>query len=271
MGEQALARSGVALAVVLQPRRQLAGRQGRGAYLREQLLGIGAVGARQRYEHPVRRPGGDHPLAHRLLQRLGQCRQERQAPIDPARVLADAFAQGTLAHPLGHHRREQPGLLDGLEGTGLVTRQYLRQRLGQRALPHPAADRIPAQPPQRLPASIAVDQHQALIDLDHDHWHLLTVGLDRGDQLAHRARLVHAGVRKRGVDAMQVDRLTAIWTRLVHASTVSRHRPWRYRVLSLQSPPAAPSSIATALMTKSLPALTHPHLQSSPAGHGRTW
>ena len=270
MSEQALARGGVALAVVIQPSGQLAGGQRLAAHLSEQALGVRAVGARQRHEHPVRRPGGDHPLAHRLLQRLAQRREQRQAPIDPARVFADACGQGALAHALGHHRGEQPGLLDGLKRARLVTCQHLCQGLGQRAVPQRAAGRIPTQLPQCLPAPVAIDQHQALTGLHRDHGDLLTVGLDRGDQLAYRARVVHAGMGKGGVDAMQIDRLTAIGIRLVHAPTVSRSRLRSDRVLSLQSPLAAAQSIATALITKSLSALTRPHLQSSPPSHGRT-
>jgi hypothetical protein len=270
MLEQTLARGGIALAVVIQPSGQLAGGQRLAAQLFEQALGIGVVGARQRHQHPVRRPGGDHPIAHRLLQRLGQCREQCQAPIHPARVLAHARGQGALAHALGHHRREQPGLLDRLERARLMTRQHLRQGLGQRALPHRAAGRIPAQASQCLPAPVAIDQHQALAGWHRDHRHLLTVGLDRGNQLAHRTRVIHAGMGKGGVDAMQIDRLTHVCAWLAHAHTVSRYHPQRYRVLSLQSPPAAAQSSAIALITKSLSVLTRPHLQSSPPGHGRT-
>jgi hypothetical protein len=210
MGEQALAHRAVALAIMLQPSGQLPGRQRLIAHLPEQPLGIGAVGARQRHKDPIGRPGGDRPLAHRFLQRLGQGREQRQAPVDPAGVLAHAFGQGALAHPLGLHRREPPGLLDGLEGAGLMTGQHLSPGLGQPTVPHHALRGVPPQPPQGLPAPVAIDQHPPLAAVYHHQRHLLATRLQGGDQTAHRLVVVYAGGGEGGVDAMPVDRLATV-------------------------------------------------------------
>jgi hypothetical protein len=262
VGEQALAQRAVALVVVIEPGGQFPGRERLAPLLRQEGLGIRPVGARQRRKDPVGRPAGDHALAHRLLQRLRERREQCQAPVHPTGVPAHARGQGTLTHPLRLHGREQPGLLDGLKGARLMACQHLPQGLGQPATPDHAVDGVPPQAPERLPAPVAVHQHQPLAGLHHHQRHLLAARLQGGEQPTHRLGALHPGVGEGGVDAVPIDRLAEGHGGRVHGRTLCPPPPQDHSVLSLQSRPSTPQAASKALITKRFRALTHPLLQS---------
>ena len=71
VGHQALAGGGAGALVVGEPAPELAGRERGLPQGREQGLGVGGVGARQRGQHPHRGPGGEGAGPHRGEQRLG--------------------------------------------------------------------------------------------------------------------------------------------------------------------------------------------------------
>ena len=120
LGHQARAHGGAGALVVGEPAGELAGRERCFAQRREQGLGVGGVGARQRDEHPYRGPGGERARHQRGEQRLGERAQERQAPADPAHVAPERAGQGVLGEPaLAGELAQQQRLLERLEGTGL--------------------------------------------------------------------------------------------------------------------------------------------------------
>ena len=226
----------VSLSIVGIPGGQLPGRQRLGAQGSEQCLGIGAVGARQRYEHPAGRPGRERALAHRLLHRIGQLRQQRQAPADPTGVLAQGGSQRTLAHSLAQGCRQQPGLLDGLERAPLMASQDLRQGCRNGTVPHLDQGGIAAQALERLPALIAVDQHEALAPADHRQRDPLAVGVDGGHQSAHLRGALHPGLGIGGIETMQVQ-LRAVAGGGVHGPYASPDNPAKTIESSLCNPP----------------------------------
>jgi hypothetical protein len=149
----------------------------------------------------TRLAAGEH-----ALHGLGQLRAPRQTPTDPTGILAQGRRQGALAQPLGQDRRQQPGLLDGLEGAALVAGQDLHQGLAERGLPELDPGGIAAEALQRRPALVASDQHPAWA-LGHDHqWHPLAIGVAGGHQPADLLGALHPALGIGGIEPMQIER-----------------------------------------------------------------
>ena len=97
--DHALADGARGLLVVFEPALQFPGRQRRHGQRRQQAIGMLGVGARQRHHDPVGRPARQLAAAHRRQRRIGQSRQQVQAPADPAHVAAAPLRHVVLRQP----------------------------------------------------------------------------------------------------------------------------------------------------------------------------
>ncbi len=190
--EHARALGAVRLLVVLIQTLELARRQRSSVEVREQLLGVLGVGARQRGQYPGGGPQRQPPFAHGLQQRFGQCLEQRQAAVHPADIAA--HAPGELAlRVTGGELVDQCRLLDRLPGSLRAARQAAEQRLihaGARAIrPH----QVLTQLRERADAQIAVDQHRRRFGRlgDDEHGGELAAALDGAHQGHQALGIVH--------------------------------------------------------------------------------
>jgi len=229
LADHALAFGSVGLAVMLVPDRQLPGGQRFALQGGQQRLGVFAVGARQRGQHPGGRPGGKLASADGAEQRLGQLLHQTQATADPTDI-----PTGLPGHlPLGQFKpRDQfPNdgpLFDRLPGTALNADQNDQQGLGDGAIPQFHLSGVPGQPAQGFEAQIAVDQYPPLRLLGHRHQRdQLTVLLDGAGQTLDQPGLSHPQGRKAQIQAVQI-RFQGLVGEARHGSNPTRTQPpWR--------------------------------------------
>jgi len=218
----------VGLLVMLEPARQLPGAQRFALQGSEQPLGMVAVGARQRGQHPGGRPSGQLAPADSDKQRLGQVLHQGQTAADPT----DIPAALPRHLPLGKRelRDQLPNdgaFLDRLPGACLNADQDDQQGLGEGAIPHLHLGGVARQPAQGLNTQIAVDQHPALL-FGHRHQRdQLTVVLNRMGQSFDEAGLAHPQGRKAQIQAVQI-RFQGLGGNVRHGSNPTRPAaPWR--------------------------------------------
>ena len=229
--EHALAHWSRGPLVVFEPAPQLAGGQWHHGQHRQEAIGVLGIGARQRRHDPVGRPARQLAGADRRQRRIGQCRQQSQAPADPAHVAPAAARQVVLRQALTLHQlTQQQGFLDAGEPAILCPRQHAQQRFGQVARPLLNPGGVAAEPTQRGDAPIAVDQHSWVSaragttgNRHHDAGDDLATTLDGLGDPRHRLRLHETAAGKAQVQAVQVKIQTmavhgAIATRAVRAS-----------------------------------------------------
>ena len=225
------------LLIVAIPRLQSARRQRLFTQPCHQGLCRCTVGARQRHQHPARRPRRDHPGAHRLLHGLGQTAQERQTPIHPTGIPPQPSRQLALGAPVRQRFLQQPRLLNRLQHPTLMAGDHPRQRLRQRTVPALHLDRVRAQSIQRLPTPIAIHQHPGIRLPDRNHRGALTVLLHRYQQCPHR-RCSRQPLRgKRRTHLVPLQRLDPRGGHCVHVHNVPPAAPKRSRVLVCKHPP----------------------------------
>src|SRR5262249_56216611 len=84
--DHSLANAPSGLLIVLEPLTHLSGREPRLPLCPQQAIGMASVGARQRRNHPRRRPTRQLALSNRSERRLGQRREQCEPPVDPAAI-----------------------------------------------------------------------------------------------------------------------------------------------------------------------------------------
>ena len=94
--DHSLANAASGLLIVLEPLTHLSGREPRLPLCPQQAIGMASVGARQRRNHPRRRPTRQLALSNRSERRLGQRREQCEPPVDPAAITGAAAGSFTL-------------------------------------------------------------------------------------------------------------------------------------------------------------------------------
>lgn len=154
---------------MLKPGVHLAGGQRGRRQCRKQLGRLRGVGARQRGQHPRRRPGGDRALAHGRKDAVGQPADEFQPSADPTHIATTTPRYLALGQPLAAYEfLQQQRFFHGREGASAGLREDRQQGLGEFAVPggHPGG--VAPQSAQCLHAPVAIDQDQPLAVGIHD-------------------------------------------------------------------------------------------------------
>lgn len=125
------------------------------------LGGVISVGARQRYQDPIRRPGRDRArqnmLQNLFRQRLQQIKTTLDIRLVPTQTPADlAQAEAQTAVQL----LDQPGLLDRFPAPLTALNQQVKNGLALRASRHRDQPGIAAQVAQGRKTLITVNQNQ---------------------------------------------------------------------------------------------------------------
>lgn len=92
----------------------------------------------------------------------------------------------------------------------------MEQRLDLGERPRRRNHRVTAEPLQRLDAQVAVDQHEPVRVVDHDHRHLLPDLSDRADQPPPLLGIVDPKIAMTELELVEVD---------VHAPTLNPRPP----------------------------------------------
>jgi hypothetical protein len=151
-----LANAASGLLVMLEPLTQLSGRKPRLPLSPQQPIGMRSVGARQRCNHPRRRPTRQPALPNRSEGRLRQRCEQLQAPIDPAAITRATARSLALRHPKPlRELAQQQRLFDGGKGPALRARQDAKNSFRQVTRPPLNKGSVAAEPTQRRHPPIA--------------------------------------------------------------------------------------------------------------------
>jgi len=205
--------------VMLEPNRERSGREWFLANRREQGVGIGLVGARQRQQHSVGSPAGKFTAAHGIGKRLGQLVDQGQTTADPALVLAQRRCDHLLRQPLVHQTRQQPRLFDRLQRARLMLADDPQHGLIETAFGDSRQRPVPTQLAERLHPTVAIDQDESISVLHEQDWLTLPIGLQGHGKPADTRRIDDARRLEPPVQAVQID-FHGLATGAVHA----RHR-----------------------------------------------
>jgi hypothetical protein len=128
------------------------------------------VGACQGRQDPTSRPCGDMALAQGVQDFFGQVVDQGQSPADPAGIAPQS--PGHLSHAPFETARQVPDqkpLLHGLPLALLAFAQDHGQHVGFAFLPDIGAHDVHPEYSDGLQAQIAVDEHETLFFLGHQH------------------------------------------------------------------------------------------------------
>ena len=196
----------VGLLIFLIPQVQIPGAQRFFAVGFEQLLRMGAVGARQRRHDPAGCPDGDFAGLNRLQQLIGQIGQQSQPAANPADVASCllrylALRTAELIDQLTNHT----GLLDRLPVTRLRSCQSQQQRLRHLAFPYLHLTGVSTQLLQGFDTSVAVDQCQPLrFFSNRHHRRQLPAAANRGGQKIDRLAVVYPQLPETKIQTVQI-------------------------------------------------------------------
>ncbi len=164
------------------------------------------VGACQGRQDPTSRPCGDMALAQGVEDFFGQVVDQGQAPADPAGISSQF--PGHLSHaPFKAVRQvlDQKPLFHGLPLALLAFAQDHGQHVGFAFLPDIGAHDVHPEYFDGLQAQIAVDEHEILFFLGHQHRSYLTKPAHGGDHRVQRPGPGHARMRVTGDDLEAFD------------------------------------------------------------------
>ena len=241
-GDHFLARGPAGLLVVLPEVVQLAA-GGRVVFDRlDQRPGMGAVGARQRHQHPAGTPARQVSGAYGLDRRRRQLLDECQTACHPARMPAHLRGNPVLAQPVGDLEFTQKGgLLEDVELTGTVGGQQPAQRFARASRPYLGLQGIQAGPAGGGDPLVAVDEHKTGRRGAHHHnGQKLAAAQQRVGQGDDLPRPPDAGM---GVSQIQMGDFNAAYgDRGAHKPELTDFSAKVPRVVSLQDGPLAKNS-----------------------------